>query len=299
MNIGALGAIWTGIGRAARNWRLWVLFYGMNFLVAAVIALPFAAVFTKDISKSLAGSDLLAGFSYRWYVEFVHANGAYFSSLLPQVILLFAIYILMEVFLAGGFYSAFSVAGVTKIGTFFSNGALKFFPLFIVTLAEVLLLFLLYKIDAVWAAAGEEAARNALTDYQVFHAELWRYIAVAAAFLLINLLSDFVRAAVAIDDDTFMSKIRRGLLFCLKHPLSSLGVYLGCTAVSAAVIAAYFRLSPDIRAVNEEAVLLEIAVGQIFILLRIFSKLIFYAGEAALYKENQIEVIQVKPEMLE
>ncbi len=299
MNVGAIKAIWVGNGRAIRNWRLWILFYILNFFFATVLALPITAVLTKDISRSVAGSDLLKGFNYRWYVEFVHANGAYFDSLVPQIVLLLVLYILMEVFLAGGFYSVFAGSARVKASAFFSTGASKFFPLLSVTLAEVVLLFLLYKGDALWAAANRTAAAKALTDYRVLHAEVWRYAVVAALFVVINMLSDFARVAVTIDDDTFLSKIRRGIVFALRHPLSSIGVYVGGTIISAAVIALFFLVNTNIHSVNEDSILLEIVVGQIFILLRIYSKLIFYAGEAALYKENQIEVINVKMEMLE
>lgn len=299
MNIGAMKSLWTGAGRVLREWRMWILFYAMNLLFAAVLALPFAAVFASNVSKSLAGSDLLSGFSYRWYVEFIHANGAYFGSLVPQIVLLFSIYVLMEVFLAGGFYPAFDSRERARLSSFFSNSASNFFPLLMVTLGEVLLLFVLYKLDAIWARAGRGAAINALTDAQVFHAGLLRYGVVAVLFIAINMLSDFVRAAVTLDDDALFSRINRGFSFVVKHPLSSLGLYTGCTAVSAVVIALFFFVHNGVYEVDEGTVLFAIAVGQIFILLRIFSKLIFYAGEAILYKENQIEVIQVKPEMLE
>ena len=197
MNVGAPKALWTGARRSLRNWRLWLIFYALNFLLAAVLALPFADVFMKSVSKSLAGSDLLSGFSYRWYVEFIHTNGSYFSSLVPQIILLFVIYIMIEVFFAGGFFSAFSSEGKTRVSSFFSEGASKFSSLLAVTLVEILALLLLYEIDAVWAAADKDAARKGVTDFQVLHAELWRYAAVAVVFVLINMISDFIRAAVA------------------------------------------------------------------------------------------------------
>lgn len=299
MNIGAPKAIWIGAGRVLRNWRLWVMFYSLNLLFAAVLALPFASVFVKDISRSLAGSDLLRGFSYLWYVGFVHAYGTYFNSIVPQLFVLFALYVVMEAFLAGGFYSAYSSRSRTKGGSFFSVSASRFFPILAVTIVEVALLFLLYRGDAAWASAGADAARKALTDYQVFQAAIWRYAAVASILLIINILSDFVKAAVSIDDDTFTSKLSRGFFFVVKHPLSSIGVYLGGTVLSGAIIASYFFIGMNSHAVDEAGVLVEITVGQIFVLLRIFSKLIFYAGEAVLYKESQIEVIKVKPEMLE
>lgn len=288
-----------GAGRSLRNWRLAAVFYTLGFLFSAVLTLPFAAVFTESVRKSLVGSSLLSGFSYRWYVEFVHANGAYFNSLLPQVVLLFVIYILVEAFLAGGFFASFAAGEKVRMATFFSQSASKFFPILLVTLAEVMVLFLLYELNAVWVVANKEAVRKALTGYHVFNAELWRYAAVAIIFYVVNMVTDFVRAAVAIDDETFVGKVVRGLSFVMKHPLSSIGVYGGASIFSAAVIAGWFYLNSGIRASDVSGVLLEIAVGQIFVLLRIFSKLIFYAGEAALYKENQIEVIKVKPEMLE
>ncbi len=299
MNIGAFKAILVGIGRTSRNWRLIGLFYAVNFLFAAVLTLPFATVFAKDIIRSRVGSDLLSGFSYRWYVEFAHANGAFFNSLFPQVIVLLVLYVLVETFLAGGFFVAFSSGNRAKTGSFFSNCGSNFFPLLIVTILEILLLFLLYKGNEIWASRGEDAARTMLTDIQVFHAELFRFAGVAVLFIVINLVSDYVKAAVAIDDDSFMSKVRRGAFFALRHPVSSAGVYLSAAVLSAAVIAMYMFAHSKVHPAGEVGVLLEIAVAQIFILLRIFSKLIFYAGEAAFYKENQIEVISVKLEMLE
>ncbi len=299
MNIGAAKSFWIGSGRAVKNWRLWLLFYVLNLFFAAVLALPFVAAFTASVSKSLVGSDMLSGFSYRWYVEFIHANGRYFSSLIPQVVVLFSLYILMEVFMAGGFYPAFAGRGVAKVSGFFSNGASTFFPLLLVTVVEVLMLFVLYKIDVFWAAAEKYASRIAVADSRVFQADLIRYALVAAAFAGVSLLSDFVRAAVTLDDDRFFDKVKRGVSFVFSHPLSSAGLYLVCTIFSAGIIALYFFAGPRVSALNESTVLIGIMSAQIFILLRIFSKLIFYAGEAILYKENQIEVIQVKPEMLE
>ena len=299
MNIGAPKALFLGTGRALKNWRLAFVLYALDFIFAAVLALPFATVLMKNVSRSLVSSSLLSGFSYRWYVEFIHANGAYFNLLIPQVMLLFAIFILVEAFFAGGFFTSFAAEGKVKSATFISQGASKFFPILLITLAEVILLFLLYEFNAIWAAANKEAARKALTDYQVFHAELWRYAAVALIFFIVNLVADFVRAAVAIDDETMTAKVVRGLSFVIKHPLSSTGVYGGASIFSAAVITGWFYLDSNIRTENLNGILLEIVAGQIFVLLRIFSKLIFYAGEAALYKENQIEVIKVKPEMLE
>ncbi|MCL4511891.1 MAG: hypothetical protein M1470_12590 [Bacteroidetes bacterium] len=297
MNIGAGEALKIGVGRSLKNWRLALLVYTVNFLFAAVLALPIAAIFTKDVSRSLVGADLLKGFSYRWYVEFVHANSAFFASLFPQIVLIFSVYILVEIFFAGGFYSAFSSKERIKLKNFFAKGSSFFFPLFFVTLVEVALLVLLYIGNVLWVSVRQ--TDGGLVDYFVLRAELWRYGIVAVLFIVVNLLSDFIRAAVVIDDEGFWSKFGNGFIFAVRHPFSALGVYLGGTLISAIPIAAFFFFRFHEHPAAEFGIFIEIVVSQFIILFRIFSKLIFYAGEATLYKENQIEVIRVKPEMLE
>ena len=298
-NVSAREAFGIGIGRAVKSWRLLLLLYAFNFFLAAILSLPIATVFSGDVSRSLAGNNLLEGFSYRWYVEFVHANAPIFDSLLPQMILVFILYVLVEIFFAGGFYSAFSIKRRTKPGEFIAKGAASFFPLLAVTVVETGVLFLLYEGSLLWASVNEHASRSMPSVYAVFRAELWRYGIVIVLFMLVNLISDFIRTAVTLDNDDFWSKIERGFNFTVKHPLATLGVYLGCSLISLSIIGLALLFNFNIHATSEGTILAEIGIGQIFILLRIFSKLIFYASEAVLYKEDQIEVIKVKAEMLE
>ena len=281
MNIGPFKAVRIGVKRAAVNWRIWFVVYGLNFVFAAFLALPLAETFAKDISKSVAGRDLLYGFNYRWYTGFVTSNGNVLQSFLPQAILIFLIYIIIEIFLAGGFYSM--LCGNQKIGfwEFLARGSRYFFPLLSITVLECTTLFLLCL-----------AIRGELSE------SVYQSIGVIAVFIII-VLSDFIRAAIVIDDDNFWSKVKRGLSFTALHSLSTFGVYFCCMIISAMVIGLFFLFHSVNDSTISAGIIVEILAGQIFVLLRIFSKLIFYAAEAALYKENQIEIINVNPEMLE
>ncbi|MFZ1081920.1 MAG: hypothetical protein WAO19_08340 [Candidatus Kryptoniota bacterium] len=287
MNTGAFKAVIIGIKRSIRNWRLWIGVYGFNIVFAAVLTLPVAAIFAKDVSRRLAGKDLMNGFNYKWYVDFINVNGGLFKSLLPQMVFVLALYFFIESFFAGGFYSTFSSKGRIKFGEFLAKGSTHFFPLFAVTTMEVTLLFLAY------------IGINFELSTRPFISDTWYLLFAAAPFIVINLFSDFVRAAVVIDNDNFWQKVTRGLSFTVLHPLSTTGVYLSGMLIVVAVIALYFLFDFVNDSTTSTGVFIEVVVAQIFILLRIFSKLIFYAGEATLYKENQIEVIKVKPEMLE
>jgi len=281
LNTGALNALKTGIERSIRNWRLWIAVYVFNLAFAAILTLPFAEILARDISRSLVGRELLTGFNYRWFVDFVTINGEFFRNLLPQIIFLFAAYLIMEIFFAGGFYSSSCGKAEMKFGDFLAKGSIYFFPIFVVTAIECAVLFLLYLTFRY---------QLSVTTYQ---------LSAMVLFVVTNLLSDFVRAAVVVDDDRFWRKVKRGLNFTVKHPISTVGVYLCCLSISSLTVALYLAFHSINDSTTAAGVLAEIIVAQIFILLRIFSKVIFYAGEAVLYKENQIEVIKVKLEMLE
>ncbi len=299
MNVGAARAFRMGSVRAFRNWRLWLVFYLINFVFAAILTIPIASLVSRDLSNRLVGQELLSGFCYRWYVEFAHGNAPFFSALLPQIVFLIVLYILVDVFLAGGFFTSFAASEKVKIGVFLSNGSTKFFDILLVTLIEVALLMGLYKLNSLFDLIGGTASNRIVATHGLWRVGFWRYAVLLVLFGVINILSDFSKAAMALDDDTFLSKLTRGVTFVIRHPLSTGGVYIGATILSTAVIAAAFLPARFVPSSGEAGILVEVAAGQIIVLLRIFSKLIFYAGEAVLYKENQIEVIKVKPEMLE
>ena len=221
------------------------------------------------------------GFSLRWYTSFLSANGEFLRSLIPQAVFILAIYALVEIFFAGGFYSSFSRKNKVKFGEFLSGGSLSFIPLLFVAVMEIGILFLLCEgIDRQFSETG----------YRVF---------AGVIFFIVSLFSDFVRAAVVIDEDRFWNKVKRGMSFTVRHPLATIGIYLCCMSISVVMAILFYGFHMIDDSASAVGVFLEIIVAQIFVLLRIFSRLIFYAGEAVLYKENQIEIIEVKPEMLE
>jgi hypothetical protein len=270
-----------GITRPIKNWHLWTAVYLVNFMFAALLTLPFAGILSKDISTSLVGRDLMGGLNLRWYTSFLQANGQILNFLLPQMVFVFAIYMVMEIFFAGGFYSSFSRKGKVRLGTFLSDGAAHFFPLLFVAIVEIAVLFLF--IEGIGAQLSDAVHQT---------------IAVLI-FGAVCFFSDFVKAAIVIDDDGFWRKMQRGLTFIVQHPFSTVGVYLFCLLINVVIVFLYFVFQLVNDSTSVTGVLIEIIFTQIFVLLRIFSRLIFYGSEAALYKENQIEVIKVKPEMLE
>jgi hypothetical protein len=281
LNLNAFKAVVIGTKRSIRGWRIWLGIYVFNLIFAVILALPFVGIFSRNISRSLAGRDLLNSFSYKWFESFLSTNGGFFNSVFPQLVFVFVIYVFVDVFFAGGLYSIFSGEAKTRFGELLAEGSAYFFPVLMVTIMECTLLVIAYFGTSHWLR---------ITD---------RWLLAVVLFMIINLLSDFVRAAVVIDDDGFWTKAKRGFEFVVHHPVSTTGIYLCCLLIGGAIIGLYFLFYATNDSTTALGVVIEIVVAQIFILLRILSKLIFYAGEAALYKENQIEVIKVKLEMLE
>ncbi len=113
------------------------------------------------------------------------------------------------------------------------------------------------------------------------------------------MVSDFVRASVVVENGGLWSKIKRGLQFAFGHPIATGGVYIIGCVMSLISLAVYLVLFSAGTATTTPGVSLAVLLLQVIILVRIFFKLVSYASEATLYKENQIEVINVKLEILE
>ncbi|HUI31415.1 MAG TPA: hypothetical protein VLX91_14485 [Candidatus Acidoferrales bacterium] len=289
MNTNVLEAVISGIKRSIRDWRLWVGVYIFNLMFAAVLSLPFAEIFVKDISRSFVGKDLMNGFNYKWFASFVGNNADFFKAFVPQVIFILTIYAFAEILFAGGFYSGYSGKVKMKFGEFLSRGTKFFFPLLAVTATECAILFSMFLL----INPDLSYPPRELTAAPLF------YYSIIPLVMIVSLFADFTRAAIVIDGDNLGNKIKHGVSFTILHPLSTTGVYACCLLISAVVPALYFAFYQINDSTTAEGIFIEIVFSQIFVLLRIFSKLIFYAAEAILYKENQIEVIKVKPEMLE
>jgi hypothetical protein len=280
LNIGTIKAVSTGIKSTFTEWRLLILVYFLNFIFAALLSSPIVTVFAKDISRSLVGNTLLYGFNYQWYVEFLNTNLEILKTLIPQAILIFFAYIITEIVLAGALYSIFAGNHRATATAFISSGLRHFFPLLIIATVKCIVLYLLF--------------------VGVTHTEsIFYQVGGGIGFVLLSVISDFTKAAIVIENGSFGQKVQRGVSFAVKHSISSTGVYIICASIGIAAIVLHFLLYLTIDSTNNTGVVAEIVLVQIFILLRIFSKLVFYASETIFYKENQIEVIQVRPEMLE
>ncbi len=143
MNIGTIGSVRLGIGKSLRNWRLLLLYYVFNLITAITLTLPIVPVSERDFSRSVAGQRIMSGVSYAWYGEFVRVNHSLFDSILPQILFVSAVYVILEVFWGGGFYSAFTRSGRQDVGEFLTSAWRNFLPQLTVSTVDAVVLCLI------------------------------------------------------------------------------------------------------------------------------------------------------------
>ncbi|HEY6950999.1 MAG TPA: hypothetical protein VI758_01260, partial [Bacteroidota bacterium] len=95
-------ALTAGIQSTNKSFRLIVLLYAVNILVAAAVAWGFQSVLAGTLGDSLSLERLVKDFDYTVYTDFMFKFGDQIGALLSQLWWLIASYILVNAFLGGG-----------------------------------------------------------------------------------------------------------------------------------------------------------------------------------------------------
>lgn len=87
--------------------RMWLLFYGFNFLAALIATIPISGYLNNTLGESLASSKLLDGFNYTLITDILNQYGDGISILMDQTLLLILVFLIITIFLTGGMLHLF------------------------------------------------------------------------------------------------------------------------------------------------------------------------------------------------
>ncbi len=283
----AFSFLYSAARHAARAPRLWIVYYLTTLLFALAAALPLAALLFSNLGHTLWADRMLANFDLEWFAEFAYKTGGWPGMAYGSGALLLAGgFFLLATFLAGGAITTFGAApGGYDAGVFWGACGRNFGRL--LRLGVVAGVFYAVVIAAYgWSGSLQDSLfRNSMVERPVALFS-WGRAGVAVVLLLfVNMIADYARVRLVVDDSrralrAFFGSFR----FVFRNFGAAAGVYaLALLAVAVLAAAGHFAT----RAVPQTAVawlLLLASLQQAFILGRIWVKLLFYAGETAVYQ---------------
>jgi hypothetical protein len=135
-------------------------------------------------------------------------------------------------------------------------------------------------------ALYERWTRNFAVERSAFVVRLSLYVLFAALLAAVNIIVDYAKVRAVVEDRRSMiGALLGGARFVWRHPRATLGLYLLNTVVFALILLVYAQLAPG-AGWRGAGVWFAFAVTQVYILARVWAKLVFAASEIALFQSR-------------
>src|SRR5262245_40573358 len=80
-----LNALTAGLAAVRKNWGLVLLLVIVNFLTAAILAVPLAGVLERDLRDTESANNMLYGFDFPWWSQWSDDQSGWTASFRPDI----------------------------------------------------------------------------------------------------------------------------------------------------------------------------------------------------------------------
>jgi hypothetical protein len=295
-----------GLRRVSRAPVLLAGVWLMTVAVALPPALALRGLIAQHLGRSLEAQSAAAGVNYDWMREFADQasgvgvtfkptiigfgaaldNASAFADRTarpPVILAAAAAYIALWVFVAGGIIDRYARDRATRAAGFFAASGV-YFPRFarlavVQGMVYALLIGALhpYLFDRVFYRLTREMA----VEREAFAVRAGLYLVFGLLLAAANLVFDYAKVRAVVEDRRSMiGALGAAVRFVRRNPAAG-GVFLLNFATFAACLLLYALIAPGAPGPN---IWWAFAVGQLYILARLWAKLAFWASETALFQ---------------
>ena len=281
--------------------------YALTLLVALPLSIALRGMLEAQLNDSLVAGTLAESASYDWWQEFLAQASGLGTTFVPSVVGFGAVldnlsglldnlplattitgataaWLVIWSFLSGGVLDRYARRRPTRAPGFFAAcGAhfWRFLRLGVIAFLVYWFLFglvhgLLFEDFYLWATRDLTVERTGLA------VRLLCYLAFGALLIWCNVVFDYARVRTVVEDrHSAFGALAAGARFVRRHP-AALRLYLVNGAAFVLLALAYAIIAPG--APDGFAIWIAFAIGQLYILLRHYLKLLFYASQTAFFQ---------------
>ncbi len=283
------------------------------FVATLVIALPSALLLRSameaHLGASLAAETAASGINYEWWQEFsaqasglavtfspsisgfgaVLANLSAFvdaTALGPALAAVTAVWLIAWSFLSGGIIDRFARARRTGPHGFFGACGMHFWRLLrLGAVALVVYAFLFgYLHKWIFADGYPRWTRDVTVERTAFAIRALCYAAFGALLVMCNVVFDFARVRIVVEDRrSALGALLAGARFVRRCAPGVAGIYVLNAVAFLALVAAYALAAPGAPR-SGPGMWLILVIGEVYIVLRHYLKLLFYASETVFFQ---------------
>lgn len=283
------------------------------YVVTLALSWPFAAalegVLADHLGHSLAADRAASGVNYDWWQEFNSQAVGLGRTFVPGIIGFAAplknlsdlldrhplpaaiagavgASLVVWAFFAGGILDRYARQRATRTAAFFSACGVFFFRFLRLGAIAGLVYAVLFLHIHPWLFDHlyPSLTRDFTVERQAFAVRAGLYVVFGALLVAVNLVVDYAKVRAVVEDRRSMvGALVAAARFVLRHPGSTLGLYLATGVVLLAVLAGYALVAPGVWT-SGWSVARGLLIGQLYIVARVGTKLLFWASETALFQ---------------
>lgn len=317
-----LRALADGARRAGRAWRLLLVLWLVNLVVALPLAVALAHELDDSLGRSLAHREQLEGLDLGWHGELraqagplartfgpeVLGGGAFFANLEswwrgdllggpPLLVGAGLLYALVWAFLLGGVLERLAWLGGRVVARersagFFAGCGRHASRFVVLALLSAAFYYCIYRFARAGFGWLEERSIDVTSERTVLLQVLAGAALVVLLLSVVRVLFDYAKIAVVADDrgDSLfgpvggaLSGLAAALRFVAARPLSTLGLYWLIGVAGLLLLGLYSAVAPTAGGGSWPAVILAFLLGQLALVTKLALRLVTLGAETAYY----------------
>jgi hypothetical protein len=303
-----VAALREGIRRVNRAPAILASLWLVTLLVALPSAIALRGSLEEHFGRSLAAESAATGVNHDWWQQFMDEASGLAATFSPTILGFGAVmenisglldgtgppiavvgvigaYLLLWLFVAGGAIDRYARNRPTRTAGFFAASAtygVRFLRLAVMAGLAYYALFawlhpLLFDTIFPWAT------RDLTVERTAFALRAFLYLLFGALLVLLTTLFDYAKIRTVVEDRRSMiGAVVAAARFIRRRTRAVVLLYLMNSAIFVMILAAYAFLAPG--ASPGVSILLALVIGQIYVVTRLWAKLLFYASQTVFFQ---------------
>jgi len=306
-----MGAWRDGIRRVNGAPALLLGVWALTLLVSVPMAAAMRGMLAQHLGASLAADTAASGVNYDWMQEFsdqaaglgvtfkptILGFGAVLDNLSafiddterPVVIVGAAtVYIVLWIFVAGGIIDRYARDRPTRTVGFFTSSGVFFFRFLRLAVVQWIVYAALFGSvhPLLFGRLYPDLVREVAVERTAFAVRVALYLVFGGVVAACATVFDYAKVRAIVEDRrSMLSAIAEATGFIRRHAAAAASLFLANFALFTAVIGVYALVAPGAGRTGG-SMWIGFAVGQVYVIARLWVKLVFWASETALFQSR-------------
>ena len=307
--MGATSAFREGVRRVNGAPMVVAGMFGVTLLIALPLSYVLREMIAAHLGASLAAETAAAGTNYDWWQEFAAQASGLGKTFVPSIVGFGAVldnlsgildnlplasaiagvtaaWLIVWSFLSGGVVDRLARGRPTRAHGFFAACGVHFWRLLRLGVIALIAYAFLFQYVHVWifSKAVESLTRDVAVERVAFAYRAAGYLVFGGLLVACNIIFDYARIRIVVEDRrSAIGGLLAGGRFVRRHAAAAVGLY-ALNAVAFGLLIGIFAVIAPGAPGSGWSMAFALAIGEAYIVARLYLKLLFYGSETALFQ---------------